>query len=63
MTDEEIATLKKYIGKLWQIAKQLRERRFHKGSLDLDMTSVKIYVDEEGYADSIEKEFNDETIN
>ena len=61
MTDEEMATLKKYIGKLWQIAKELRERRFRKGSLDLDMTSVKIYVDEEGYADRIEKEFNDES--
>ncbi|MEC7287893.1 MAG: RNB domain-containing ribonuclease, partial [Verrucomicrobiota bacterium] len=61
VTDEEMATLKKYIGKLWQIAKQLRERRFRKGSLDLDMTSVKIYVDEEGFADRIEKEFNDES--
>ncbi|MCH2074900.1 MAG: RNB domain-containing ribonuclease [Puniceicoccaceae bacterium] len=61
VTDEEMATLKKYIGKLWQIAKQLRKRRFRKGSLDLDMTSVKIYVDEEGYADRIEKEFNDES--
>ena len=61
VTDEEMATLKKYIGKLWQIAKQLRERRFRKGSLDLDMTSVKIYVDEEGYADRIVKEFNDES--
>ena len=61
VSDEEMATLKKYIGKLWQIAKQLRERRFRKGSLDLDMTSVKIYVDEEGFADRIEKEFNDES--
>ena len=61
VTDEEMATLKKYIGKLWHIAKQLRKRRFAKGSLDLDMTSVKIYVDEEGYADRIEKEFNDES--
>ena len=56
-----MATLRKYIGKLWNIAKQLRKRRFGKGSLDLDMTSVKIYVDEEGYADRIEKEFNDES--
>jgi len=61
VTDEEMSTLKKYIGKLWHIAKQLRNRRFGKGSLDLDMTSVKIYVDEEGYADRIEKEFNDES--
>ena len=56
-----MAPLKKFIGKLWQSAKQLRERRVRKGSLDLDMTSVKIYVNEEGYADRIEKEFNDES--
>lgn len=61
VADEEMAMLKKYISKLWYIAKQLRKRRFRKGSLDLDMTSVKIYVDEEGYADRIEKEFNDES--
>lgn len=61
VTDDEMGTLKKYIGKLWHIAEQLRKRRFLKGSLDLDMTSVKIYVDEEGYADRIEKEFNDES--
>ena len=61
VTNAEMVTLKKYIGKLWQIAKELRERRFRRGSLDLDMTSVKIYVDKEGYADRIEKEFNDES--
>lgn len=61
VADEEMAMLKKYISKLWHIAKQLRKRRFRKGSLDLDMTSIKIYVDEEGYADRIEKEFNDES--
>ena len=61
VNDQEMATLKKHIDKLWHIASQLRKRRFRKGSLDLDMTSVKIYVDEEGYADRIEKEFNDES--
>jgi ribonuclease R len=61
VSDEEMATLKKHIDQLWQLAKQLRERRFRKGSLDLDMTEVKIYVDEEGYADRIEKQFNDES--
>ncbi|MFT5837094.1 MAG: ribonuclease R [Candidatus Azotimanducaceae bacterium] len=61
VSDDEMTTLKKHIDKLWHIAEQLRKRRFLKGSLDLDMTSVKIYVDEEGYADRIEKEFNDES--
>ena len=61
VNDQEMATLKKHIDRLWEIASQLRKRRFRMGSLDLDMTSVKIYVDEEGYADRIEKEFNDES--
>ncbi len=61
VADDEMAALKKHIDKLWHIASQLRKRRFRKGSLDLDMTSVKIYVDEEGFADRIEKEHNDES--
>lgn len=61
VSEDEMQTLKKHIDQLWQIAAQLRGRRFRKGSLDLDMTSVKIYVDEEGYADRIEKEHNDES--
>ncbi|WPJ94444.1 ribonuclease R [Coraliomargarita algicola] len=61
VSDEEMGTLKKHIHQLWQLASQLRTRRFAKGSLDLDMTDVKIYVDEDGYADRIEKQFNDES--
>jgi ribonuclease R len=56
-----MTTLKKHIDRLWKIASQLRKRRFRKGSLDLDMTEVKIYVDEDGYADRIEKQYNDES--
>lgn len=61
VSDEEMTTLKKHIDRLWKIASQLRKRRFRKGSLDLDMTEVKIYVDEDGYADRIEKQYNDES--
>ena len=61
VNDDEMKLLQKYIRKSWDIAKVLRQRRFKKGSLDLDMTSVKLYVDEEGYTDRIEKEFNDES--
>ncbi|CAA6677402.1 MULTISPECIES: ribonuclease R family protein [unclassified Lentimonas] len=61
VSDDEMQLLQKYIRKSWDIASQLRKRRFTKGSLDLDMTSVKIYVDEEGYADRLEKEVNDES--
>jgi ribonuclease R len=61
VNDTEMTMLQTSIRKCWSIASRLRQRRFKKGSLDLDMTSVKIYVDEEGYADRIEKEFNDES--
>lgn len=61
VSDAEMRTLKAHINQLWEIASQLRQRRFRKGSLDLDMTEVKIYVDEEGYADRIEKQYNDES--
>jgi ribonuclease R len=61
VSDREMRTLKAHINQLWEIASQLRQRRFRKGSLDLDMTEVKIYVDEEGYADRIEKQYNDES--
>ncbi|MGJ8639311.1 MAG: ribonuclease R family protein [Opitutaceae bacterium] len=61
VSDEEMATLKEHIRKLWELGSVLRQGRFRKGSLDLDMTDVKIYVDEDGYADRIEKQFNDES--
>ncbi len=61
VSKKEMELLKLHIGKLWEIASQLRQKRFRKGSLDLDMTEVKIYVDEEGYADRIEKQYNDES--
>ena len=59
--DDEMKQLRQHIRKSWKIADQLRKRRLRNGSLDLDMDSVKIYVDEEGYADRIEKEINDES--
>lgn len=61
VSDEEMQTLKAHIDQLWVIASKLRQNRFRKGSLDLDMTEVKIYVDEDGYADRIEKQYNDES--
>jgi ribonuclease R len=59
VTDEEMRTLQEHIRKLWEIARHLRKTRFRKGSLDLEMTEIKIYVDEHGYADRIEKSEND----
>lgn len=61
LSSKEMTALQKHIRKLWSIASILRQNRFRKGSLDLDMTEVKIYVDEEGYADRMEKQFNDES--
>jgi ribonuclease R len=61
VSDKEMVLLQTHIRKSWDIAAKLRQRRFKKGSLDLDMTSVKIYVDQEGYSDRIEKEINDES--
>ncbi|MEO0510282.1 MAG: RNB domain-containing ribonuclease [Verrucomicrobiota bacterium] len=59
LNKEEMGTLQSHIGQLWHIASQLRKKRFRKGSLDLEMTEIKIYVDEEGYADRIEKQNHD----
>lgn len=59
--DAEMKQLRQHIRKCWKIADQLRKRRLRNGSLDLEMDSVKIYVDKEGYADRIEKEINDES--
>lgn len=55
----EMKTLQRHIRSLWKIAHQLRKARFRNGSLDLDMTEIKIYVDPQGYADRIEKQEND----
>ena len=61
LSRSEMETLQRHIRALWEIAHQLRKRRFQNGSLDLDMNEIKIYVDPEGYADRIEKQENDES--
>ncbi len=61
VNDEEMETLQKHCRKLWDIASQLRKKRFKAGSLDLEMTEIKIYVDEDGYADRLEKQSHDES--
>ena len=57
----ELSTLKEHIHTLWSIASKLRAKRFKKGSLDLDMDELKIYVDKQGTADRLEKQINDES--
>ena len=61
LSDQELNCLKKSIQSLWKLADTLRKNRFKKGSLDLDMNELKIYVDKEGAADRLEKQVNDES--
>ena len=43
----------------WKLASLLRENRFRNGSLDLDMPEVKVYLDENGRPNRLEKVEND----
>jgi ribonuclease R len=61
LSTEELSNLQKWVRQLWQIASKLRRERMRNGSLDLDMPETKIFVDEQGYADRIEKIENDES--
>ncbi|QXD22414.1 ribonuclease R [Opitutia bacterium ISCC 51] len=61
LSNKELTDLQKAIRSCWSIATVLRKKRFERGSLDLDMPEVKIYVDEKGYADRMERVENDES--
>jgi len=61
LKDRELSELQSWIRTLWGIAKRLREARMAAGSLDLDMPETKIFVDEAGYADRIERIEHDES--
>ncbi|MBK1879779.1 ribonuclease R family protein [Pelagicoccus mobilis] len=61
LTDGELAKLQKSVRELWSFASKLRDERFKNGSLNLDMEETKIFVDEKGYADRLEKIHNDES--
>jgi ribonuclease R len=61
LSDAELVDLQSWIRALWKVASRLRRDRFAHGSLDLDMPETKIFVDEQGYADRLEKIENDES--
>ncbi len=61
LSDAELIDLQSWVRALWKIASKLRKDRFAHGSLDLDMPETKIFVDEQGYADRLEKIENDES--
>lgn len=45
----------------WELASMLRKARFAAGSLEMDFPEVKVFLDEQGRADRIEKIVNDES--
>lgn len=61
LSDLELIDLQSWVRKLWVIASKLRADRMAHGSLDLDMPETKVFVDEQGYADRLEKIQHDES--
>ncbi len=61
LSDAELHDLQTWCRALWKIAARLRKDRMAHGSLDLDMPETKIFVDEQGYADRLEKITHDES--
>ncbi len=61
LSDAELVDLQTWVRALWKIASRLRKDRMAHGSLDLDMPETKIFVDEHGYADRLEKIEHDES--
>ncbi|MGJ3242058.1 MAG: ribonuclease R family protein [Opitutales bacterium] len=59
LSDADMTAIRDALRTLWKLASGLRRKRFAAGSLDLDMTEVKILVDEQGYADRIMTVEND----
>ena len=61
LSDAELVDLQSWVRALCKIASRLRRDRMAHGSLDLDMPETKIFVDEQGYADRLEKIEHDES--
>jgi ribonuclease R len=61
LSDQELSDLQTWVRALWKIASRLRKDRMAHGSLDLDMPETKIFVDEQGYSDRLEKIEHDES--
>lgn len=61
LSNEELKDLQSWVRTLWRLAAKLRRDRMAHGSLDLDMPETKIFVDEKGFADRLEKIVHDES--
>ncbi len=61
LSAKELSDLQSWVRILWRLAAKMRRERMAHGSLDLDMPETKIFVDEKGYADRLEKIEHDES--
>ncbi len=61
LSDGELVDLQSWVRTLWRLASRMRQDRMAHGSLDLDMPETKIFVDEHGYADRLERIEQDES--
>jgi ribonuclease R len=61
LSDSELVDLQGWVRALWKIGSRLRKDRMAHGSLDLEMPETKIFVDEQGYAERLEKVEHDES--
>lgn len=59
LTSSHEDELTQNLKRAWQLASKLRQKRFQKGALDLDMPEVRVKVDEEGRAVGLVTETND----
>ena len=61
LSNNELKQIKSTIEQLWIFASSLKEKRMKRGSLDLDMPEIKIFVDKKSKADRIERIEYDES--
>ena len=61
MSESDINLVRDMVRTLWRLADRMRKERFALGSLDLDMTEVKMFVDKDGWADRTEIVVHDES--
>jgi ribonuclease R len=61
LSDLELVDLQSWLRAFWRIAGRLRRERMANGSLDLEMPETKIFVDEKGYAERLERVEHDES--
>lgn len=61
LADEGERELVRHLQRAWKLAAQLRQRRFAKGSLDLEFAEVRVVLDEQGRAIGVKRSEYDES--